>query len=226
MFNSSTVRSITLSAVIIILLSFSQRQYHHILIGVDAIKLTSLGSSINGSSASRGKRKAENKNEEQHINYSSLVCSSSIATCSTTTTTSTSSSYGVDRSFPIHHHSFFIDNESGGAVEHWMTNKQQLYDEYMEGCRQAYHPERYRCDVSEEERIEMNLRQPASVFVSCAWHENEMHCIAHWMIEDGICHLIMFRERNCSFSSCKFLRDILHAKWILYCVELHNSRIS
>ena len=169
----------------IALLSSSQQEccYHNVIV-VDAMKLTSLGSSLydgvrrNNYNQHQGTMKSENGDpdgdgEVAEEERSSLACSSSIATCSSTTTTTTSSSsYGVDRSFPIHHHYSTLYAEDGASVggsggEEWLLpNKQQFYKEYMEGCRHAYHPEGYRCDVSEDERIEMNLRQPASVFVS------------------------------------------------------------
>lgn len=163
-------------STILLLLSSSQQQFHHLIV-VDAMKLTSLGSAIHGSSSSyQGKLMTLNgeslEEKKEDIDYSSLACSTtSIATCSSSTS---SLSYGVDRSFPIHHHSSFFAEEAVGVVGAegeekggWLQDKQQFYQEYMEGCQKAYSPEGYRCDVSEEERMEMNLRQPASMMVSC-----------------------------------------------------------
>lgn len=165
------------------------------------MKLTSLGSVLHGSSSSSGGSSHHHQgkvltvdgevvNEERKdIDYSSLVCSTS-ATCSPSTS---ASSYGVDRSFPIHHHDSFAEEAGGrvdavGAVveeEGWLQDKQQFYQEYMEGCRQAYRPEGYRCDISEEERMEMNLRQPASMmvcFMSIYLVVAKMECIElNWL---------------------------------------------
>ena len=55
--------------------------------------------------------------------------------------------FGVDKSFPIHHrlgNSFY-------------------YSEFINGCRQKYSPDGHLCDVTEQERIEMNFRQPAGM---------------------------------------------------------------
>jgi hypothetical protein len=181
----STMPLVILSAIL--LASFSQQQFHHLIV-VDAMKLTSLGSVLHGSSSSSVDGEVVNE-ERKDIDYSSLVCSTS-ATCSPSTS---ASSYGVDRSFPIHHHDSFAEEAGGrvdavGAVveeEGWLQDKQQFYQEYMEGCRQAYRPEGYRCDISEEERMEMNLRQPASMmvcFMSIYLVVAKMECIElNWL---------------------------------------------
>ena len=198
-----TVQLVILTAIILCL-SSSQQQCHPIIVVVDAMKLTSLGSSMYGSSSGskqntnhdQGKIKTEHGNRADEVviveEDSGLECSSSIiATTTTTTTTKTCStnapsSYGVDRSFPIHHPTVLFEDEEVGRGEavKCLPNKQQFYTEYMEGCRQAYHPEGYRCDISEEERIDMNLRQPASMFVSCCFsifYRMTYH-MEHWKI--------------------------------------------
>ena len=123
---------------------------------VGAAKLTSLGSTFENL-GNKNVDVVNNRGESttaEDVDYSSMACSapedggSSMATCS--------SSYGVDNSFPIHHAKY-------AAAE---ASKEGFYKDFMDGCREMYHPEGYTCDVSEKERMEMNLRQPKSMFVS------------------------------------------------------------
>ncbi len=158
--NSPTVLLLT---AILFLSSSQLQQFHPIIVVVDAMKLTSLGSSIYDSSSSKHYTNHD-QGEVKTEHGSDRADEAEMTTCST----STPSSYGVDRSFPIHHPTLLEDEGVGqGEAVEWLPNKQQFYKEYMDGCRQAYHPEGYRCDTSEEERIDMNLHQPASMFVSC-----------------------------------------------------------
>jgi prolyl 4-hydroxylase len=71
---------------------------------------------------------------------------------------SSSSRYGVDKSFPMHHPArVLVDNPLGGM------EKNNFYNEFINGCRENYAPDGHLCDITEEERIEMNLRQPAGM---------------------------------------------------------------
>ena len=129
--------------------------------GVDAIKLTSLGSTVEGVRDTRSDPAAElgDDSSVEDADYSSLACgapsdneegstssSSSLATCS--------SSYGVDVSFPIHHSASALSTEA----------KKEFYEHFMEGCRKYYEPDGWKCDSSESERIEMTLRQPKGMY--------------------------------------------------------------
>lgn len=71
-----------------------------------------------------------------------------------------SKNYGVDTSFPIHHGIQDFDNVLGAA------SKRQLYKHFMEGCQSKYSAKQYACKHNEMDRIEMNLQQPKSMFVS------------------------------------------------------------
>mmetsp|Transcript_7494 Transcript_7494/g.16619 ORF Transcript_7494/g.16619 Transcript_7494/m.16619 type:complete len:428 (-) Transcript_7494:2006-3289(-) len=66
-------------------------------------------------------------------------------------------SYGVDTSFPIHYGS--IKSKSSNPL----GDRQAIYDEFMEGCREFYGNRGGSCDVTEEDRYAMSLRQPASM---------------------------------------------------------------
>lgn len=65
--------------------------------------------------------------------------------------------YGVDCSFPIHYKTLRCGNTLG-------SNKLKEYKEFMDGCRKYYGPKKAsRCDSTENDRIEMSLRQPQSM---------------------------------------------------------------
>ena len=87
------------------------------------------------------------------------------------------SSYGVDVSFPIFHsvstnypwlphHS---SSSSSIPVQYQdmplqpLGNRQALYRQHLEACRQAFPDEADSCDQHEYSRMMMNLRQPASM---------------------------------------------------------------
>jgi prolyl 4-hydroxylase len=64
--------------------------------------------------------------------------------------------YGVDCSFPIHN----VESSCGDLL----GNRQAVYKEYMDGCRQKWSRKgASRCDESEKERIGMSRRQPQSM---------------------------------------------------------------
>ena len=66
-------------------------------------------------------------------------------------------SYGVDVSFPVHHRTFSQDQPLG--------DRHKLYDEFMAGCRLHYSDKGPACDNTEEDRVEMSVRQPSSMQV-------------------------------------------------------------
>ena len=132
---------------------------------VDALKLTSLGSTFDNHKSTDGTTEDSSETLED-VDYSSLACPSasddnnneegSPATCS--------SSYGVDNSFPIHHSFDDIADDTKKNNPLNGEQKKLYYDEFMKGCRERYN--RLTCDGSEVDRISMNLRQPKSMFVS------------------------------------------------------------
>ena len=67
-------------------------------------------------------------------------------------------SYGVDVSFPVHYRTFAEDKPLG--------DRQTLYDDFMAGCREHYSSNSRACDITEEDRVEMSVRQPQSMQVS------------------------------------------------------------
>lgn len=66
--------------------------------------------------------------------------------------------YGVDCSFPIHSKDFSCGNLLG--------DRKKIYDEYMQGCRDQWGAKgAVRCNMNENDRIEMSRRQPQSMVV-------------------------------------------------------------
>jgi hypothetical protein len=88
-------------------------------------------------------------------------------------------SYGVDVSWPIQHSqtsSNFawlphnINPEEHPVPETYrgmpvqpLGDRQKIYEEAMQGCRDYYQERGYMCDATEESRIESNLRQPSQM---------------------------------------------------------------
>jgi len=94
--------------------------------------------------------------------------------------------YGVDVSFPQHHHRVSTNYQSLNhnnpqfaspnhpnyepvprefkdmPVQH-LGNRQEAYEQYMKGCRAFEKDEASECDDTESDRIEMNIRQPCSM---------------------------------------------------------------
>lgn len=64
--------------------------------------------------------------------------------------------YGVDVSFPIHHH--WTDSSTPLNEE-----RKHIYEDFMDGCRKTFGKKGDRCDQTEQDRIEMSLRQPQSM---------------------------------------------------------------
>jgi len=66
--------------------------------------------------------------------------------------------YGVDCTFPIHSKEFRCDHQ-------FADDRKQAYLDFMQGCREHYSSKgARRCDTTEEDRINMSIRQPQSMF--------------------------------------------------------------
>lgn len=59
--------------------------------------------------------------------------------------------YGVDCSFPIHSRNLKCGNLLG--------NRSTFYEHFMSGCREFYGNRGNRCDITEQDRIDMSIRQ-------------------------------------------------------------------
>jgi hypothetical protein len=69
--------------------------------------------------------------------------------------------YGVDISFPIHHEEIQDrDNPLNSEA------KRKFYNDFLDGCKAKYSSRPRTCINNERDRIEMNLHQPMSMFVS------------------------------------------------------------
>ena len=64
--------------------------------------------------------------------------------------------YGVDCTFPIHSKNFKCDHRFG-------DDRKKFYEDFMQGCRDYFGKKGNRCDITEDERIEMSIRQPQSM---------------------------------------------------------------
>ena len=73
--------------------------------------------------------------------------------------------YGADVSFPIHH---------AALKDGPLGNRNPIYKEYMDGCRKFYGKKAHSCDVSEEGRLAMSIRQPQSMVVSSNIHASPL----------------------------------------------------
>lgn len=101
---------------------------------------------------------------------------------STCLITTSAIDYGVDVSFPIHHEKIStnydwlphnVDPENNPTPKEYenmpvqpLGNKQAFYDDFLDGCRKHYGRRGGACDSTERDRVEMSLRQPASMVVS------------------------------------------------------------
>lgn len=74
-------------------------------------------------------------------------------------------SYGVDVSFPVHYRTGFLEHpvNTQSSSDQPLGDRRKLYDEFMAGCRQNYSSDPEACDVTEEDRVKMSVRQPASM---------------------------------------------------------------
>jgi len=68
-------------------------------------------------------------------------------------------SYGVDVSFPVHYLNVLNKEDNP------LGNRQSFYEEFIDGCREHYGGKlgSTACDITEEDRADMSLRQPASM---------------------------------------------------------------
>ena len=141
-----------LTTVLVIASLFS---IHH----AKALKISSLGSVIEGFITNNNGADASNNAESktaQEDGGAPSSSSSSAATCS--------SDYFVDQSFPIHRFDDFTHDAKNSPFD--KASKQKFYEEFIQGCEEKYAPEGFLCGDTELERMEMNLRQPASMRVS------------------------------------------------------------
>lgn len=82
-----------------------------------------------------------------------------------------SPTYGVDVSFPIHHASVSQNypwlphnaNPFQDSPLQVLGDRKSWYDRLIQGCRNKYGVRGESCDVTEADRIAMNLRQPSSM---------------------------------------------------------------
>ena len=87
-------------------------------------------------------------------------------------------SYGVDVSFPIHHHKVstnydYLPHNVDPTVStpakyadmpvQPLGNRQAFYDDFVDGCVKHFGKKGQRCVSTENDRIEMSLRQPQSM---------------------------------------------------------------
>ncbi|GKZ01247.1 hypothetical protein MPSEU_001075700 [Mayamaea pseudoterrestris] len=95
-----------------------------------------------------------------------------------------SARYGVDCSFPIHHSDF-----PSKACQHtFAEDRVQIYEDYMQGCRDYYGRKGNACDETEHDRLFMSLQQPQSMvnFTSTGFKKNRAPkavmdlLYAHW----------------------------------------------
>ena len=94
---------------------------------------------------------------------------------SLSSSSSLKSEYGVDISFPIHHHtvsqnyqhSTTYPTPGSNSTEPFQPfgNRQGIYDQFLEGCIKEYdyHTGNGECIAYEQDRINQNLRQPKSM---------------------------------------------------------------
>lgn len=68
--------------------------------------------------------------------------------------------YGVDVSFPMHHSKVLA------APKNPLGDKQKAYEEFIQGCVEKFGSRGNRCMATEQDRVEMSLRQPQSMQVS------------------------------------------------------------
>jgi hypothetical protein len=86
--------------------------------------------------------------------------------------------YGVDVSFPMHHAqvstnypwlphnldtSLPVPKEYQDMVLQPLGNKQEFYQDFMQGCKDAFGTKGTRCTQNELDRVAMTLRQPQSM---------------------------------------------------------------
>ena len=74
--------------------------------------------------------------------------------------TSHAADYGVDCSWPIH-----SEELSCGDL---LGDRKAIYEDYMDGCRKHWGEKgAKRCNANEVDRLEMSIKQPQSMVVSC-----------------------------------------------------------
>jgi hypothetical protein len=85
-------------------------------------------------------------------------------------------SYGVDVSFPVHYGNVLHKDDPNQPL----GDRQALYDDFMKGCHDFYGRKGKSCDITEQDRWDMSVRQPASMQVNkihhCSLIPNANHC--------------------------------------------------
>ena len=134
--------------------------------------------------------------------------------------------YGVDVSFPMHHmklstnyawlpHNVDPENnptppEYEGMNVQYLGNKQAEYDEFMKGCDEHYGQKGKAysaCRVTEEDRVEMSLRQPAAM-----QNYTELGFKSKLLLYEIVC-MKGGRELLSSFDSCFLLVSCGYWTW-------------
>ena len=83
-------------------------------------------------------------------------CLALTAYWATTASAQSVNDYGVDCTFPIHSKKLHCDHV-------FADDRQQAYQDFMNGCREYYGAKGSRCDSTEDDRIAMSVRQPQSM---------------------------------------------------------------
>ena len=83
-------------------------------------------------------------------------------------------SYGVDVSFPVHYGNVLDKDDPNQPL----GDRQAVYDHFLKGCHQFYGKKGGSCDVTEEDRWDMSLRQPSSMQVNAIKCAFGIHVIA------------------------------------------------
>ena len=103
-------------------------------------------------------------------------------------------SYGVDVSFPVHY--LNIQKKEDNPL----GDRQKFYDDFLAGCRDAYggkpgEGDSGACEITEEDRLDMSLRQPISMQVSVLTLSSHRH--------------YFFASSRCSYCSTSLSAPIL-----------------
>jgi hypothetical protein len=100
--------------------------------------------------------------------------------------------YGVDCSWPVHSTDFSCGDLLG--------DRKKIYDEYMDDCREKWGKKgATRCDSNEQDRLEVNRRQPQGMVVRYDdWFLNYnghfLHLIAHSKIINDASFIFILLE--------------------------------
>ena len=104
-------------------------------------------------------------------------------------------SYGVDVSFPVH----YLNVQS--KENNPLGDRQKFYDEFMKGCREHYGGKKgsAACDITEEDRLAMSLRQPKSMQVSSCCRDTYLSSLTtDYRLSDT--HHASIRYTSCAYT--------------------------